>query len=327
MSRKLAFILPCFLLAAPLAYQPVSAQFQQLWIKLGSVKPLAAVHDGKTAKKSSKLPFPKKLRKRQKGEELLVQVPLETYVAQVLAAEIPTRFHLEALKAQAVAIRTLASAKPTPHQREGYDFCDSTHCQVFSGHSALPSAVRSAVAQTRGLILTHGGKPITPLYHSTCGGHTSSNGAVFGGEPLPYLSGASDELHCEASPHHQWRGEVTRKQLAATFPEIHSLESIEILNRDDGGRVLDLALVGKNKIQIRAQDFLLRIGRRLGWSTLKSASFSMEASEGIFQFQGQGLGHGVGLCQWGSQGMAKLGKNFREILRHYYPGTQLVRSR
>lgn len=260
-------------------------------------------------------------------EELL----LDDYVRGVLEAELPPGFPPEAQKAQAIVSRTYALANADRHLREGYNFCDLTHCQVYAGRNTPYRSLDEVVASTQKMILSYEGKPIQALFHSTCGGHTSANQKVFGGKPLPYLQGVDDEKFCERSPHAHWDNSISLKILeevlkkeADTNPrgEIKNLAIAE--QEPNQGRVFKLALEGKRNFTLPAVDFISVVGRYMGWSKLKSNWFSVEVKEGEAAFKGRGLGHGVGLCQWGARGMAEAGKKFPEILKHYFPGAQLV---
>lgn len=264
---------------------------------------------------------------RKQGLQVIAQLTPEYYTSVVLASELPQDFPLEALKAQAVLIRTQTQKRPYPHQNEGFDFCDSTHCQLFAPKNFLSEKFRSATLETQDLILTYQGRPIEALYHSTCGGHTAANQSVFGGKPLPYLQGTPDQNpqaqnYCQNSPHSHWQSSLSLRELRTVFkhPKLRSLASVDL---DQDGRVDRIVLKGENSTSLLAQDFLLQIGRHLGWHRLKSLYFSVEKKDDVFIFTGKGLGHGVGMCQWGAKGMALAGKGFREILRHYFPGTRL----
>ena len=256
---------------------------------------------------------------------ILSSVPLEDYVNGVLAAEMPNSFPMEALKAQAVLIRTKARRHERRHDKEGFDFCDTTHCQVYRPSRNIPHKFRSAVKQTSGIILTHRGKAIDVLYHSTCGGHTSANHRVFGGKPLAYLQGVSDGAFCSDSPHYEWEASLSLKKLKAALNSSQDIQGIHVSDQDPKGRVFQLNYQDPNQANILAQNFLLQIGRKFGWNQVKSALFIIQKSNQGYYFKGKGLGHGVGLCQWGARGMARQGTNFREILMHYYPGTRLQR--
>ncbi|MGH7829556.1 MAG: SpoIID/LytB domain-containing protein, partial [Candidatus Binatia bacterium] len=89
------------------------------------------------------------------------------------------------------------------------------------------------------------------------------------------------------------------------------------------GRVFSLWLMSADRHRVMAMDFLSWMGKAVGWGVLKSNWFSLSLSGDKIQFQGRGLGHGVGMCQWGSKGRAEAGDDFREILQHYFPGTRL----
>ena len=264
----------------------------------------------------------KTVRVRENKSGIISTYPLEDYVAAVLAAEMPEEFPPEALKAQAVLIRTLTQNPSQDHRLQGFDFCDTTHCQLFRPLKTIPEKFRIATLQTRGQILSYNHKPIVALYHSTCGGHTSANQRVFGGEPQPYLQGVDDKDYCEASPQTTWRSQVPRRQLEAVLA-FSPLKQIQVLDGEAQGRNFTLALEGRDRKDLSAQDFLLAVGQQIGWEKIKSAYFTVEPNGDAFTFIGRGLGHGVGLCQWGARGMALQGKTYREILQHYFPGTYL----
>lgn len=247
------------------------------------------------------------------------KLPLEDYVADVLASEMPLDFPAEAQKAQAVLIRTYALSHLGRHSVEGFDFCDLTHCQADAGWDPSPH-LSEAVEATRSLVLNFQGHPAETLYHSTCGGHTSANQKVFGGKPLPYLQGVSDGDYCAKSPHHDWEGRMSQEELSLALGQ--SVRGLETEEREPEGRVFTLAVDGK---VIPVMAFLSEVGRRYGWNRLKSNWFELTREGRDFRFVGHGLGHGVGLCQWGARGMAEAGKKFPEILGHYFPKTRLER--
>ncbi|MDX1386191.1 MAG: SpoIID/LytB domain-containing protein [bacterium] len=272
-----------------------------------------------------RLNYPLLVRKRGGRLEIFAELPLEKYVTAVLASELPGNFPMESLKAQAVIIRTLALKGEPRHAQEGFDFCDSTHCQLFLPPEKVPAIFEAAARQTQGMVLTFRGSLIAGLYHSSCGGHTSPNHRVFGGKPLPYLRGVNDGTFCSDSPHHRWKAEISREELRKVFQENSPMMQIHPLDRDGGGRIFLLETYAPQRQTWSAQEFLLRLGRSLGWNKIKSALFQVEISGDFFTFSGRGLGHGVGLCQWGARGMALQGHDYRKILQHYFPGTQVRR--
>jgi stage II sporulation protein D len=264
----------------------------------------------------------KTIRVQGKQSDIVSTYHLEDYVASVLAAEMPEDFPLEALKAQAVLIRTLAMNPQQNHRSEGFDFCDTTHCQLFRPPKNIPDKFQVATGETRGRILNHDNRPIAALYHSACGGHTSPNHRVFGGEPLPYLQGVDDGDFCRDSPQYTWQSTLKRDRLEKVL-DFSPLQHIQPLDAETDGRSFNLGLEGRGFKEISAQKFLQQVGQQLGWGKIKSAYFVVESNRDTLIFKGKGLGHGVGLCQWGARGMALSGKNYREILQHYFPGTRL----
>jgi stage II sporulation protein D (peptidoglycan lytic transglycosylase) len=261
------------------------------------------------------------IRVRQNELFFVEELPLEDYVLGVLASEMPQDFPLESLKAQAVLIRTYVQSHADRHAREGFQFCDLTHCQAYAGKPMGLANLEAAVAATRSLILTYRGQPIEALYHSSCGGHTSANQRVFAGKALPYLQSVSDGDYCSKSPQASWETWLSLEELQKALSS--SVKDLRVADREPEGRVFALYLNGKT---ISTEEFLSMVGRSLGWNRIKSNWFEMEVLADRVHFVGHGLGHGVGLCQWGAKGMAEAGKGFEEILFHYFPGTRLVKK-
>ncbi len=261
---------------------------------------------------------------------LLEELWLEEYVKGVLTSEISDQFPPEASKAQAVAIRSYALAHLDKHQKEGFNFCDLTHCQVYSGARPAYHRFDEVLKQTEGIILADHFKPIEALYHSTCGGHTSPNQKVFGGKALSYLQGVNDEKYCSLSPHFKWESSIPLKILEEVlkkdprFDPRGNLQNMRVADHEENGRAFTLAIEGKRNLTVSVLPLLSILGKYLGWGVLKSNWFEVEVTSGEAHFKGHGFGHGVGLCQWGAKGMAESGKKFDEILFHYYPGTNLI---
>ena len=121
----------------------------------------------------------------------VIHLPLETYVAKVVASEMPSSFHIEALKAQAVAARTYAVAKirsdQNPEQHPLAPLCDTTHCQVYSNSKDIPDKIKVAVSETACELLYYNGQIITDaLYHASSGGRTENSEDIFV-SAVPYL--------------------------------------------------------------------------------------------------------------------------------------------
>jgi stage II sporulation protein D len=259
-----------------------------------------------------------KLRVRADDGQLVLvnEVPVEAYVAGVVSAEMPESWPLAALRAQAVLARTLG-LKGGDHP--GGMLCDLTHCQVYTGER---NADAQQVAQeTRGRVLTYQGSLIQPLFHSTCGGERVSNALAFGGAALPYLQEGSDP-YCGDSPHAAgWSVRVLDSELAHAL-DLPRVQSLSVLSRSEGGWVAQVGVDGRKMTGYRLWQ---AIGRELGWGVLKSMRFSVRRDGRAFVFEGKGLGHGVGLCQWGARGQAAKGIPYARILASYFPGTAIAR--
>lgn len=262
--------------------------------------------------------YPGSLRVQVEDGALLLinELPLEAYVAGVVSAEVPDLWPLPALRAQAVLARTLA-LRGGDHP--GKRLCDLTHCQVYAG-GRRSDAVQVA-RDTQGRVLTYRGALIQPLYHSTCGGERVSNAAIFGGAALPYLHEGSDP-YCAESPHAaRWTVRVLDSELSRALGRSR-IEALQVLSQTSGGWVAHMAVDGRPMSGYR---FWQAVGRELGWGVLKSMRFTVRRDGNAYVFDGSGLGHGVGLCQWGAKGQAERGIPYARILASYYPGTAIAR--
>jgi stage II sporulation protein D len=257
------------------------------------------------ARDNSAVPFelavPGKLRRVYRGRltltahngELLAVVTMdrETAVASIVAAEMPPSAPLEALKAQAVVARAFLAAGG---RHRGFDFCDTTHCQFLRSPPASGSAAARAAEATRGMVLAYRGEPLAAMYSSRCGGQTRSlreagmNPVEGQGDGYPYFSVRCAWCRRHPQPWH------TRIPADGPAPQ-----------------------PGNEPDRIRQ-------ARQWGWSALPGSDFTASRDGSEWVVEGRGVGHGVGMCQAGAIGMASSGAGFREILRHYYPNTEIV---
>lgn len=285
------------------------------------------------AKGAGEKALPSPIQVRGTGKELIVTVTpsVEEYTAGVVKGEMPDA-PPEALKAQAVACRSYTLANLGRHAKEGFDFCDSTHCQHYAGLAPPGSPWHRAAAGTGGITLSIKGRPIPGYYHSACGGRTSSPGDVFGGENagMKGISCTGPDGHplCKASPFFRWRFAINRQDLSAILQKeplyraVCPLISIRITKTDPAGRVMELLLTGNGrKMRASGYDFWQAVASHAGWGRFPSSCFTVTGKEGNFIFQGRGLGHGAGMCQHGAMELARQGQNFKQILNHYFPGT------
>jgi len=261
---------------------------------------------------------------------IVAVLPREDYVAGVVSAEMPDG-PLEAQKAQAIVARTYAAREKGRHH--DYDFCDLTHCQTFKG---VPGPeLRSRIAETAGFILQDAaGRPGAVFYSSTCGGHTASAALLLGADSDHAPDGVSDldsagRPWCADSPHAKWQFTISTTELGSRLREALGdtvVTPIRIrLNYASSGWVSQVFISGM-ETPLTGEQFHVHMGRLFGWGKFKSSRFELVERNGGLLFDGEGLGHGVGLCQYGAMAMARAGLTFADILDHYFPGLVLSAS-
>lgn len=272
--------------------------------------------------------FPLRIKKNAGGLIVTVSMPLEQYVQAVLAAESGGFQYGESLKAMAVVARTYALHFRSLHAPDGFDFCDTTHCQVLRWNSVNERG-RSAVEATRGEILSFRDAPAATFYHQNCGGTTAAGSEAWSRVSEPYLIVHSDTF-CPIPGTLKWQSslpvaDIDRALRDSSIAAPQGWRTIEISSRTPSGRADHLKLLGGNPPQFILSSSTLRfaVDRALGWSKIRSDLYDISNSPGQVSFSGRGSGHGVGLCQAGAEEMAREGKSYREILSFYYPGTNL----
>ena len=246
-------------------------------------------------------------------------IPLEVYVARVLAGEAEPGAADAAQQALAVAIRTYAIVNEGRHRREGFDLCDTTHCQVM--RTANDYSRRAALA-TAGRVLTLQGKPVEIFYSANCGGRSERAADVWpGGTRFPYLRSVPDDVHEDEAP---WMLTLTLDEIRQALVKAgfggNRLRDIEIDERTSSGRVARLHLPGLRPDAIAGDPFRMAIGAR----QLRSTAFSMTRTGNSVRFTGVGYGHGVGMCVIGAGRRARRGESLETILGQYFPGLALM---
>lgn len=285
----------------------------------------------------SSLTLPREVRVRTGGR--VISVPLEEYVLATALSEVSPVNEAPAtttriFEVQAIIARTYVVAHLRRHADEGFDVCDTTHCQIYQpgriSTSRFADAARAAVETTRGVVLTYGDRPAEALFHADCGGHTASASDVWGGPAVPYLVGESDEVPDDT--HRTWQvslgADRLREALATrTRAELgRRLRDIRVSERDESGRAEAIALEGDHTVTVRGESFRAAVTREFGPQALQSTHFDVTRSGGNFVFNGRGYGHGVGLCQVGAAARARRGESIDEILAAYFPGASLART-
>ena len=276
--------------------------------------------------------------------DIINNVPLETYLAGVVGAEMPSYWEPESLKAQAIASRTYCLyMKERFGWQRSWDVNKTQANQMYLGLEAESPKVWDAVSKTDGQVLTcrnnNGKAGIFPTYFSSvCGGHTEDSKNVFGDSFSP-LRGV-ECLWCRqvaARDMFFWpmvkydKTDIT-SQLTAKYPSLAKLGGISNIIVDKTSdcegflRITNVKLVGTNgqTDSLHAEDLRLTVdptGRKIRSTICK---ITVEGQKVTF-FSGRGFGHGVGLCQYGSQGMARGGAVAKNILAHYYPGASITK--
>jgi stage II sporulation protein D len=274
---------------------------------------------------------------RQRGTlNVVLATDRQAVVASVVAAETEARTP-EALKALAVVVRTFMLSHPNRHTDDGFDFCDTTHCQLYRGESDLAAEVRrpavlSAVAATAGEHLVFEGRAVEAYFTAACGGLTATPQMVWGGAcKYPYT-----RLHCDwcrASSHYRWTRQADARALfdalAATLGTPLSSRAELVTDSDAETGFVHAMLVRDRGRQwtMGADEFRRVTGRRLGWNKVLSQTFTIERRGELVIFSGKGFGSQVGLCLAGAVAQARAGRRYGEILHFYFPRAEISRAR
>lgn len=252
---------------------------------------------------------------------LVEHAPLETYLYGVLPYEMSYSWPLEALKAQAVAARTYTLKTLENVKNQNFDVFSDVRSQMYKGGGKQYDSVKKAVDETRGEVLTYEDKLFYTYYHANCGGATddvrSWNPSAVSIKPL---SGAS----CKTDSHsksYKWQMNISRAKVenyAKSVGLSGSLKSIKISRKTDTGRATNLTIrTSKGSKTVPCGKFRLATGIR----SCKITKLSVRKND--VHFEGKGYGHGIGMCQDGANGMAQDGKNYKKILKNYYPGSEI----
>lgn len=271
------------------------------------------------------------------GQRHVAVLPLEEYVLAAVLSELsPASSDPGAVRrmfaVQAIVARTYAVAHLTRHIKEGFNLCDTTHCQLVNLQQPRSSrwarTARSAVQQTRGALVQHGGKPAQTYFHADCGGHRSAALDVWGGSSVAYLRGGPDPLP-GGRAHAPWSvaidvGRLRQALNAGPRTRVgNRLDSIVVQRRDAAGRAVVVVLNGERAPVVRGEELRAALTAAFGPGTLRSSLFEVRREQNSFVFAGRGFGHGVGLCQAGAMVRAAAGETPERILAFYFPGTLL----
>lgn len=263
--------------------------------------------------------------KRPDGKLMAVNhIDVEKYLYGVLIHEVNDKWPMEVLKAQAIAARTFALYQAAQTRSKPYDLTGDVYSQVYGGVTAERWSTVRAVDLTKGEVLKFKGRIFPAYFHAVCAGITE-NAANLWRIDLEPLRGGVLCPHCRTSPHYIWHREIllkdVGKKLASAGYGPGDVRSVKCVGRNRSGRVEKVEIKFDNgKISvIPAKDLRLIVGP----NEFRSTRFTAKVKWNKLVLDGFGWGHGVGMCQWGAYGLAKAGKTAGEILKFYYPGSEI----
>lgn len=262
------------------------------------------------------------------GKEQIDTLPFEEYLVGVVAAEMPADFNIEALKAQAVTARTYTVYLLMNDNKigvpEGADLTDTENHQVYKSEDELKELwgakyqsniekIKQAVAATQGQILTYEGDPIYAAFFSTSNGYTE-NAEDYWSKEEPYLKSVQSPWDVDTP---QFKG-----QKIISVNEFQSKLGVKLSNNNSIGTIIEKTEGNRvGKVNINGK---ILTGKNIREKLeLKSTDFTWERKGNNIVINTRGYGHGVGMSQYGANGMASEGKSYEEIVQHYYKGTEI----
>lgn len=269
-------------------------------------------------------------------DKRIERVPLEMYVRGVVAAEMPADFELEALKAQAIAARTyiirrieLGDRSGMPEEAAHADVTDTQEHQVYvpltglvniwpkNKRAANLSKLTEAVKETEGQLITYKGEPIQAVFFSTSNGYTE-NSEDYWQQEIPYLRSVASPWDEAISPRYK---ETVKLSLSTFYAKLGMKQgtdkpAINIVKRTEGNRIDTISIGGTTFTGREVREKLALASSQFTWK-IKGSTISITT---------YGYGHGVGMSQWGANGMAEEGATAEKILAHYYSGTQIQQA-
>ena len=251
-------------------------------------------------------------------------VRLEEYVVGAVSGEMPASFEIEALKAQAVASRSYVLKKINDNKNNSYDVVDTTSNQVYldddelkdkwkDNYTTYINKVREAVNETSMEYLEYNGSIANTMFFSTSNGYTEDSVVVFS-EDIPYLKSVDSEWDSDVNSNFLYSESFSLKDFYEKLGLDYSKNlNVDILERSSSNRIVKLKI---NGVEFSGRDVYNKL-------KIRSTDFTVVQDGDNVIFKTKGYGHGVGMSQYGALGMAREGYNYKEILSHYYNGTNL----
>lgn len=256
--------------------------------------------------------------RRTNGEVL--NLTMIEYLIGVVAAEMPASFNTEALKAQSVVARTYTNKLI----EYGRVLTDDVSTQVYKSNEELRNMwgndfykyyqkVSDAVKATGNEVITYDGKLIDAVYHSTSNGYTEDSLNVWGNY-YPYLKSVTSPWDTSASSFSRMEDISYDKLSSILNMDVNPSSNIDIVSRNESGRISKIVINNKEYTGVELRNLL----------GLRSADFDIQEGESSVTFLTRGYGHGVGMSQYGANGMANAGYGYKQILNYYYTGVTII---
>lgn len=257
-----------------------------------------------------------------KSNGIIEELPFENYIVGVLAGEMPIDFNIEALKAQAVAARSYAMKKIAYNRNKDYDVVDTVYNQVYLDENYLKNAwksnytnninkIKKAVLSTSGEYLVYNNEIIEAFYFSTSVGKTENSEDVFNSS-APYLRSVSSTWDTNSPVYMNYYTFSKKDFLKKLNLKDANNINIKVLSTTSTGRIKKININNRVFTGTEVQSLL----------KLKSNYFNIKITDKVY-ITTKGYGHGVGMSQYGAEGMAKKGYKYDEILKHYYSGVEI----
>jgi len=285
---------------------------------------------------------------KRDGFDVISLVPMETYLPGVVSAELFSHWLAPTRAAQAIAARSFAASEHAWFGgRREWDVTGTAHSQVYNGRVDHAQS-HEAVEATRGVVLGYDGRLVPGYYSSCCGGTAARAIDAIGASPVndvPPLAGRKGQDVCTDAKVARWTidrplGRLTRRFGAwgrqrgrEDVAELGELAAIEVLRRNEQGRPTRYTVsdVAAQQVELSAEH--LRAAANFSGASLKeprqrlwSSHVSVTIRNDVAGFAGRGFGHGVGMCQYGAESLARAGTDHHDILEWYYPGADIVKA-
>lgn len=241
---------------------------------------------------------------------------IEDYLKGVVPSEMPSSWHLEALKAQSIAARTYSMAMLGRRKALGYDLKSTVEDQMYIGYLKEDPLTSAAIKATQGeLLITNQGLYVDAYFSSHAGFYTNTPEGAWGLSPKGYLMPAREVMNST------WQIQLSKQELENKLQDLqlNPIKAITILNRSLEGRVAQILISGTEKHALLiGEEFRHKLG-------LRSTNFDIIYSSNSITISGSGYGHGIGMSQHGAKYLAEHGRTYEEILGHYYKRASLLK--